>query len=138
MEVANNLIYHNGNCGFAVWEPTARGVLKNNIITANGWKDEWVCPGVGVWMNASPENFRILFNNVWNNSAGRYQGVPDPTGQDGNISADPLLSFDHGFILEPASPCIDAGDSLAVDPDGSRCDMGVFGGPQAASPAGRQ
>jgi parallel beta-helix repeat protein len=130
MEVSNNVIHHNGNCGFAVWEETARGSLRNNIITQNGWRDEWVCPGVGVWVNAPLEAFPVLNNNVWDNAAGNYEGLPDQTGLNGNISADPHFEGSHSFVLGAASPCIDAGDSIMIDADGTRSDMGIFGGPQ--------
>jgi len=130
MEVINNVIYHNGNCGFAVWEPTARGILKNNIIVKNGWKKEWVCPGVGVWLNADTSNFPVLYNDVWGNSAGNYEGVPDLTGINGNISADPEFADDESFILSKDSPCIDSGDPMLLDPDESPSDMGIYGGPQ--------
>jgi parallel beta-helix repeat protein len=129
MEVVNNVIYHNGNCGFAVWEKAVRGILKNNIIVLNGWKREWVCPGVGVWMNTPLENFPILYNNVWGNVAGNYRGVDDLTGVKGNISEDPL--FNENFELKENSPCIDKGDPALIDVDGSRSDMGIYGGPQA-------
>jgi parallel beta-helix repeat protein len=131
MEVINNVIHHNGNCGFAVWRETARGVLKNNIITDNGWKEEWVCPGVGIWMNTSVDQFPTEFNNVWNNAAGDYSGVPDQTGIGGNVSQDPGFRDDGSFMLDNTSPCVDAGDSVTVDTDGTRSDMGIFGGPQA-------
>jgi hypothetical protein len=130
MEVANNVIYHNGNCGFAVWEETATGILKNNVIARNGWKEEWVCPGVGVWVNVLPEAFPIMYNNVWDNAAGNYEGIPDQTGMNGNISADPRFTSDNTFMPGPGSPCIDAGDSVMIDADGTRSDMGIFGGPQ--------
>jgi hypothetical protein len=128
MEVVNNIIYHNGNCGFAVWEETARGILKNNSIVANGWREEWVCPRVGIWTNASLQEFPIVYNNVWNNHAGNYENVPDQTGSGGNLSQDPAFE-DETFRLLPGSPCIDAGDPLIIDADGSPCDMGIFGGP---------
>ena len=129
MEVLNNLIYHNGNCGFAAWEETAKGILKNNIIVQNGWKEEWVCPRVGVWMNTSLENFPIEFNNIWGNEEGNFKGINDQTGISGNISVDPLFKDLESFILTPNSPCIDAGDSLLLDRDGSQSDMGIYGGP---------
>lgn len=133
MEVVNNVIHHNGNCGFAVWEATARGLLKNNIITSNGWREEWVCPGVGVWSQASLDDFPIAWNNVWGNAAGAYSGIPDLTGSDGNISSDPLFAGRNAFVLSPGSNCIDAGDTLTIDADGTRSDMGIFGGPHAPS-----
>jgi parallel beta-helix repeat protein len=130
MKAANNIIYHNGNCGFAVWESTATGVFENNIVAKNGWKDEWVCPCVGVWMNGIPENFPVRFNDFWDNKAGNYGSMPDQTGISGNISADPQFLDVSKFSLTRSSPCIDAGDSLTIDPDGTRSDMGIHGGPR--------
>jgi hypothetical protein len=134
MGVQNNVIYHNGNCGFAAWSTTSHWVLRNNIITGNGWKEEWVCPGVGVWINASlpPEEFGqpydIRYNNVWANQAGNYKGIDDQTGLNGNLSLDPLFADTIEFFLDPASPCIDAGDPGTIDIDGSCSDMGMYGG----------
>lgn len=42
------------------------------------------------------------------------------------------MNTDNGdFHLQPGSPCIDAGnpDPQYNDPDGSRNDMGAYGGP---------
>lgn len=65
----------------------------------------------------------------------------DPTGQGGNLSEDPEFvawSDDGNFLnddlcLSSGSAAIDAGDPdpLVNDPDGSRNDMGAFGGPDA-------
>ncbi|MCX7995152.1 MAG: right-handed parallel beta-helix repeat-containing protein [candidate division WOR-3 bacterium] len=130
MKVINNVIYHNGNCGFAVWDSNATGIFKNNIVAKNGWKEEWVCPCVGVWMNGILKNFPVQFNNFWDNKAGNYQGMEDQTGINGNISLDPLFDKEN-FVLKKDSPCINAGDTLIIDLDGSRSDMGIYGGPMA-------
>ncbi|MCK4357570.1 MAG: right-handed parallel beta-helix repeat-containing protein [Candidatus Cloacimonetes bacterium] len=129
MEVLNNVIYHNGNCGFAVWRESTRGILKNNIIAKNGWKDEWVCPCVGVWMNTSLENFSIEYNNVWDNSAGNYEGIDDQTDKNGNISQNPQFINSNSFRLNPESPCINSGDPIIIDSNGTRSDIGIYGGP---------
>jgi parallel beta-helix repeat protein len=131
MEVSNNVIHHNGDCGFAIWQDTANGILSNNIITENGWRKKHICPGVGLWANEGPGQFRIISNNLWNNVAGDYQGLEDQTGINGNISSDPLFEPDGSFGLRVGSPCIDAGDSLLIDRDGTRSDIGLHGGPQA-------
>jgi len=148
MIVENNVIHHNGNCGFAAWSTDARWKLSNNIITQNGWKEEWVCPGVGVWINTrSPdvdqrtviphivqsrifreEGDDIRYNNVWGNQAGNYEGIDDLTGHNGNISQDPLFADTLLFTFDPGLPCIDAGDPGIIDDDGSRSDMGMHGG----------
>jgi hypothetical protein len=85
-------------------------------------------------MNAHPDDFPVLFNDVWGNASGQYEGIPDQTGINGNISDDPMLSVDGSFALGLGSPCIDTGDSAAADTDGSRCDIGIYGGPQGRPP----
>jgi poly-gamma-glutamate synthesis protein (capsule biosynthesis protein) len=131
MEASNNVITRNGNCGFAPWSETARGTFINNIVTQNGWRKEWVCPCVGIWMYGKPENFVISHNIVWGNQEGDYRDMDDLTGKDGNISADPLFRGKIDFRLRPGSPALDSGDSVFTDPDGGPSDMGIFGGPGA-------
>jgi predicted outer membrane repeat protein len=68
-----------------------------------------------------------------------FDGVPDPTGQDGNLAiapgfldltpTDPLAWDLH---LQISSPLVDAGDPALADPDGSPGDIGAFGGPFVA------
>ena len=50
---------------------------------------------------------------------------------EGNINLDPLFIGYNDYHLSPGSPCIDAGnpDPQYNDPDGSRNDMGAYGGP---------
>ena len=50
---------------------------------------------------------------------------------EGNINLDPLFIGYENYHLLPSSPCIDAGnpDTQYNDPDGSRNDMGAYGGP---------
>ena len=131
MEASNNVITRNGNCGMAPWSETARGVFMNNIVTENGWRAEWVCPCVGIWMYGLSQNFVISHNDVWGNKEGNYKDMDDLTGRDGNISADPLFKDKTDFHLLPNSPAIGSGDSIFTDPNGSPSDMGIFGGPGA-------
>lgn len=109
MEVANNVVDKNGNCGIAVWESTAVGKIYNNIITNNGWRDEWVCPQVGYWMNGDSVNVDFSYNNLWNNIMGNYRLTKDLTGINGNLSVDPFFIPEKNYKLDPASPMKNAG-----------------------------
>ena len=134
MEAANNVITRNGNCGFALWSDEATGVFTGNIVTANGWRDEWVCPQVGVWANGLVENFEISYNDVWDNAADDYRDMNELNGVDGNISLDPAFAGSLDFHLTPGSPCVDSGNPIFTDPDGGPSDMGSYGGPAARQP----
>jgi hypothetical protein len=54
----------------------------------------------------------------------------NPTGTNGNLSMDPafVAASTGDFHLMAGSPCKDAGDPKRLDGDGSRADMGIFGG----------
>jgi hypothetical protein len=93
---------------------------------------------------------RIINNILWENtddlhaatftSSSRpdHSNISDGDFQEvnGNISADPMFSDPGGgdFRLKANSPCLDAGnpDPIFNDPDGSRNDMGAYGGPEAS------
>ena len=131
MEAANNVIVRNGNCGFALWSDEASGLFTNNVVAWNGWREEWVCPRVGVWMNGNPARMPVEFNDVWRNVEDDYRDMEDPTGTRGNISVAPAFAGSLDFRPLPASPLIDAGNPLFTDPDGTRSDIGAHGGPAA-------
>jgi hypothetical protein len=74
-----------------------------------------------------------LRNNLfWNNTADAC-GMPTPVGRQENVAADPLFVDDAGddWHLAEGSPAIDAGpaDHGYEDVDGSRNDIGIYGGP---------
>lgn len=131
MDIANNVIDSNGNCGVAPWSTDSRGRIVNNIICRNGWRDQWVCPCVGVWNYGDWAKWDFAFNIVWDNSEGNYQDIWDQTGLNGNLSVDPL--FTDSLIFQPGigSPALNVGDSTIYNKDGSRSHIGLTGGPQA-------
>ncbi len=131
LDAANNVVYHNGNCGVAPWSPECRGRFVNNIIVDNGWRKEWVCPCVGVWNYGTAINWQFYNNLIWNNKEGNYRDMTDLTGSGGNISADPRFVGGGDFHLKPGSPAIDAGYGEITDRDGSRSDLGIYGGNSA-------
>lgn len=131
MDMTNNVVYHNGNCGIAPWSTESRGRIVNNIIAKNGWRDQWVCPCVGVWNYGDWAKWEFAFNIVWENTAGNYQGIWDQTDLNGNLTVDPLFTDTIGFTQQPITPGLHIGDSTRFNPDGTRSHIGLFGGPQA-------
>ncbi|MFH1698944.1 MAG: right-handed parallel beta-helix repeat-containing protein [Candidatus Zixiibacteriota bacterium] len=128
MDAANNVVYHNGNCGVAPWSQECRGKFVNNIIVNNGWREEWVCPCVGIWNYGNLNNWDFYNNLIWNNEAGNIKDMPDINGKNGNISIDPLFVGEGDFHLLPDSPAINAGYKEITDTDGSPSDLGIYGG----------
>jgi hypothetical protein len=132
MDATNNVVYNNGNCGMAIWSDECSGRFSNNIVMKNGWRKEWVCPCVGIWNYGTLYNFEISYNDVWDNKEGQYRDMPDYTEKSGNINVDPGFIDDKEFYLSEGSLLMDTGNPLLTDPDGTRSDIGLFGGPGAA------
>jgi hypothetical protein len=130
MDATNNVVTKNGNCGLAIWSDECRGRFANNIVTENGWREQWVCPRVGLWNYGYHKNFIISHNNIYNNYDGEYRDMPDLTDKLGNISAEPMYVGEDNYRLKQGSPCINAGDPEITDNNGSRSDMGLYGGPR--------
>ena len=67
-----------------------------------------------------------------------YDSDRDASGPNDLLDTDPLFTDPENldFTLQPGSPAIDAGDPDPAfdDVDGSRNDMGIFGGPGGAWP----
>ncbi len=131
MDITNNVVYHNGNCGIAPFSTECRGKIVNNIVVGNGWKEEWVCPCVGVANYGDWAKWEFRHNIVWNNVEGNYRDIWDQTGLAGNISQDPLFIDDGNFDLMADSPGLYGGDSAIYNLDGSVSHIGLYGGPQA-------
>jgi hypothetical protein len=112
-EVINNLSYHFG-VGIDIYYTR---IVRNNIVknNTNGFRN----------LYSTPPN--VKYNNAWNNN-NNYSGfVPDST----NLTVDPMFVNEDSldFHLQMYSPLIDAGDPNILDRDGSRSDIGLFGGP---------
>jgi parallel beta-helix repeat protein len=131
MDIANNVVHHNGNCGIAPWSTESWGRIVNNIVAENGWRDHWVCPCVGIWNYGDWAKWRFSHNIVWGNESGEYEGIWDQKGLNGNMSADPMFVGDGDYHVQPDSPALNAGDTLIYNPDGTRSHIGIYGGPQA-------
>jgi hypothetical protein len=93
--------------------------LVNNIVT------DFYSP---VYAFGSNGLVRLLYNCLWNNSA-LWDGSGRADTVVGNIFRDPMFVDTNYFRLQLYSPCIDTGDPIILDYDGTRSDIGVFGGP---------
>lgn len=106
--VGNNTII--GNTGSGIYWANAFPSNCNNLIAFNSTGLER--------LDASPTTLKN--NDVYGNNVlgGRtdYVGLPDATGANGNISAEPkLANYQIGnFRLQPDSPCVNAGLTAAV------------------------
>ena len=111
-----------GSDGIKLWSNI---IAKNNVVTNSS-------RGISKYSSQNPV---VQYNNAWNNTI-NYDGIfPDTT----NISVDPMVVNDDStqgkldFHLQMYSPLIDAGDPTILDKDGSRSDIGLYGGPYGES-----
>jgi len=131
--ILNNTIVGNTAAGIIMGAPPTAQTIKNNIIVNNA---------TGIFYYSTPGSGDISYNNVWNNARNYHDNtIGSPPGSSsftpspgtGEISADPLFvdAAAGDYHLAEGSPCIDAGDPAAAynDLDGTRNDMGAFGGP---------
>ena len=125
----NTLVANNDEQGIYIGNMATAPVIRNNIITGYSYAGIHVIAGT-----VSPTPI-IEYNDVWSNNP-NYVGC---TPQIGNISSDPLfVDLAEGDfhlksypLFESNSPCINTGNPAPQynDSDGSRNDMGAFGGP---------
>ena len=95
--------------------------------------------GGGVWGDSTAAGGSDWYYSLaWQNSGGHLVGaLGAPPAASGNLEADPKLraisldgsSSNDDLRLGIGSPAIDAGDPSLTDVDGSRSDIGAWGGP---------
>ena len=138
--IENNTIYGNealddfsigglaGRGGGILIHSSVIAIVRNNII----WENHSSYPISALTVINS--TVTTEYNNIFGGYAGK-----------GNVDVNPLFA-DTSFILQPASPCVDAGDSSASFKDpgsgvgslaafpsmgNTRNDMGAYGGPRS-------
>ncbi|RQW09414.1 DUF1565 domain-containing protein [candidate division KSB1 bacterium] len=144
VEIKNNIITDTGNesAGIEMYNSSRVNIINNTIHTKRRGVLELgssavimnsIFDGNEEYGLSFSSGSQALFNNVWGNNTDYYNC--DPGAND--ISVDPLFSdpATNDFRLGPGSLCKNAGNPAAEynDPDGSRNDMGAFGGPGAFS-----
>jgi len=138
--IHNNVVCHNTFFGIDI---SSNPTVINNTITFNVIGiDDGGGYGPVVMNNVVTNNSRygiyavglqpqLTYNDVWGNDTNYRNCSPGA----GCISADPLYAdtATRDYHLKTGSLCIDAGNPAPQynDPDGTRNDMGAYGGPGA-------
>jgi hypothetical protein len=121
LQVMNNYIIGSETNSPQGMYVSSQDTVKNNVVTNT----------VRGIVAGNPQNLVAEYNNLWNNEINYTNLTPDTT----NLSVDPMIVNDDttqgdlDFHLQKYSPLIDAGDPTILDRDGSRSDIGLYGGP---------
>ncbi|MFC1527168.1 hypothetical protein ACFL5D_00285 [Candidatus Neomarinimicrobiota bacterium] len=136
----NNIIAYNSSyMDFAngIYIVAAHGEIINNTIVGNDIVIRGDCTGLLLRNNIIFDSYPDISFAPQASQAGvtiDYSLFDNNVsiGSD-NINANPDFMDNVDFILSPNSPCIDAGhpDNQYLDKDGTRNDIGAYGGPLA-------
>jgi hypothetical protein len=150
--ISNNIIVNNNGSysGAISLKNESAPILENNTITNND-----AANGAILVFNSSPIiinsiilNDEALINMINGSVDISYSCLSETYTGTGNICSDPLFvqptlgngttynGLEANWQLQQNSPCIDSGnpDPCYNDPDGSRNDIGAYGGPNGMQP----
>jgi Right handed beta helix region len=102
--------------------------IQNNLVTNNNRGVTAGSLSFGIY--AYNDVFGSMDFNWGECTSAGCAAVPAPVT---NISSDPLYCPD--FTLKPGSPAKNAGSPAILNPDGTRSDIGAYGGPEAILPS---
>jgi len=146
--IVNNIVINAERHSYYAWNFTA-SFIRNNVFKSPLKSNLDLLQHYGVIENNmilySPTNYWALwnafvyenpiqpdYNCIWDYDK-LTNDPPIRLGSHNLINVDPELE-ERSFRLKNGSPCIDAGNPDLFDPDGSRSDIGVYGGPFAYPP----
>jgi len=114
--------------GAGLWTSYANLVVANSILFNNVGGSSVTAGGAP----ATPSVVVLPQYNYNSTEPATFSGMASPIETNGNIAQDPLfVNVASGdFHLNNTSACVNAGDPAITDADGSRADMGLFGGRQ--------
>ena len=110
-------------------------VVRNSSIVDSVLSASLSGDGREVYRADWNSGFLWAYTNVYNSDYDLFETDGDETGESGNLSEDPLHADrsaesvnDWDLHLSADSPLVDAGDPSIEDVDGSRSDLGAYGG----------
>lgn len=120
-----------------VYENYGTLLLRNSIVEGgtvvlsqvygNTTLESSVFANTGCAISADTTDFTVRYNDFWNAGCA--------WSDESEIAADPMFTDESGGDYQPlaGSPLIDAGvpDPAYEDPDGTRNDIGIYGGPHS-------
>lgn len=118
--IINNTIY--GDYSLTGILSYGNDTIINNFVSSAKY---------GIWRAVKDSNYLIKYNNTLGQIANYFQFIPDNT----NLSIYPMFNNPDNldFRLQKFSPLIDAGDPNIKDVDGTRSDIGYWGGTEGKS-----
>ncbi len=127
--VLNAVFYRNG-------APSGAGIYAS-ALTGDGVRNTQLYrQATGYAVTVASGTLGWEYNNSYLNTVGNFSGMSDPVGTSGNTSALPYFydSNNGDFHIYTKSPGYNGGDpdSAYNDTDGSRNDMGIYGGPNGS------
>ena len=123
VNILNNVLRDENQGGEGIWVVDGRKTkIKNNIIADNE-------SGLLISNYTADTDYNLFWNNtnntMYNAQLGPHSIIADPMFVNDSIP----LTENYDFHLQKYSPAIDAGDPDILDVDGTRSDIGAYGGP---------
>ena len=122
--IHNNVFLNADIYAHVDWDDGSNLSFKNNILAYNRRG------AVKVFQGTPVSDYNIYWNNHYNVSGvitmGEHDLIVDPMFVN---DVPPHSNPDYDLRLQKYSPGIDAGDPSILDVDGSRSDIGIYGGP---------
>ena len=119
-------------------EGTGEVDVRNSNVVENALVGSLYPQGGAIYATADTATAKFAYSNFLANSEPEFSGIGTSVGYLGNIAVNPEYKWTSGddattwdLTLGSGSGAIDAGDPLGAhnDADGSRNDIGSFGGP---------